>query len=174
MSSARLARILEYLTLVILLALPVVVVVRLVQVPPIPANASLLYPQHAVAAELGPVAFGLALLTSAIVLVLIAVALLTLWRLLTTIRRGAALTLTAARQMRRFGVCLLVLAAVMPVMQMAQSVLLSFAAPEGERQVSLLIGSSEIGFLLAGGVMTLVGWAMADAARIAEENRGFV
>jgi hypothetical protein len=35
-------------------------------------------------------------------------------------------------------------------------------------------GLSQLGFLFAAGVLIVIGWAMSDAAQIAEENRAFV
>ena len=36
------------------------------------------------------------------------------------------------------------------------------------------ISHSDIGFLLLAGLLTVIGWAMSDAARAADENRAFV
>ena len=40
--------------------------------------------------------------------------------------------------------------------------------------ISVGIGHAEIGFLLVAGLLTVIGWAMTEAARQAEENRAFV
>lgn len=170
----RFARLFELVTVLSLIALPAAVAYRLVTVPPVPANAAQLFPEHRVAEAIGWAELIAALSCSGIAICLLAWTLLTLRRLFAAFRRGEALTEPTARLVRRTGFGLFLLALAGVLLGLAHSLLLSISGPPGTRTLSLSIGSAELGFLIAGGVMTLVGWAMADAARIAEENRGFV
>ena len=49
-----------------------------------------------------------------------------------------------------------------------------FSDPVTFAQVGGGLGRAEIGFLFAAGVLTVIGFAMSEAARMAEENRAFV
>lgn len=88
--------------------------------------------------------------------------------------QGAILTETAARLIRRIGAALVVLAAVQFVIAPLQLLLLTAGNPPGARLVSIGITSEIVWLALAGGLLIVIGWAMAEAARADEENRGFV
>ncbi len=98
----------------------------------------------------------------------------TLRKLFAQYRDGAVLTHGAAALILKAGRGLLLVAGLNVLVQPVSSVLLSWQAAPGMREVSVGIGSAEIGFLFAAGLLTLIGWAMTDAARQAEENRRFV
>ncbi|WP_316647130.1 DUF2975 domain-containing protein [Ovoidimarina sediminis] len=89
-------------------------------------------------------------------------------------RRGASLGHGAARQIRRIGAGLLATAALALAARTLQALALTAANPPGERILAFHIASSDVGFLLSGGLMLVIGAVMADAARIAEDNAGFV
>ena len=36
------------------------------------------------------------------------------------------------------------------------------------------IDGATAGFILAGGLLVAIGWVMGEAARVAEDNRGFI
>ncbi|MXQ09418.1 hypothetical protein GQ651_16345 [Alphaproteobacteria bacterium GH1-50] len=100
-----------------------------------------------------------------------------LWQMQALFRlfsEGQALTMPAALRIRRIGLGLLVAGLAGPVLRPLQILILTSANPPGERMLALGIGSSDVGLLLAAGLLTVIGWAMADAAWVAEENRGFV
>ncbi len=60
--------------------------------------------------------------------------------------------------------------AVVPV----QSLLMSLGNPVGQRSISISLNSSTIGFILVAGLLSLIGWSMSEATKIAAENREFV
>ncbi|MCF2871684.1 hypothetical protein L0664_11460 [Octadecabacter sp. G9-8] len=60
--------------------------------------------------------------------------------------------------------------AVVPV----QSGLMSLANPVGERQISVSLNSSTLGFVLVSGLLLLIGWSMSEATRLAAENKEFI
>ncbi|MEM9870457.1 MAG: hypothetical protein AAF822_04315 [Pseudomonadota bacterium] len=51
---------------------------------------------------------------------------------------------------------------------------LTWNNPPGTRSLAIGFGSTECLLLLAAGLMTLFGWIQSEAARLAEENKGFV
>ena len=144
------------------------------QSPPVPANAAALYPGRAVAPGIAAPHLWLALALSGLLLAALLWTLDQMRRLFDGFRAGEVLTPAAAARISAIGRGLALLAVLTVVVGAAQSVLLSLAAPPGQRQLAIGISQSEIGFLLAGGLMTLIGWAMGEAAALAEENRGFV
>ena len=95
-------------------------------------------------------------------------------RLFARYRDGDVLTEGSAVLIRQAGKALLAVAALKIAVQPVQSVLLTWQSTPGSRQVSIGIGQAEIGFLLTAGLLTVIGWAMTEAAQIAEENRAFV
>lgn len=102
---------------------------------------------------------------------------LTLWRmhlLFRQFRRGDVLTHGAARLIRRIGTGLLAVAVLRIAVIPVQSLIVTLAAPPGSRQLLVSLSSADLGFLLAAGLMAVIGWVMEDAAHAAEENRGFV
>lgn len=89
-------------------------------------------------------------------------------------RQREVLTHRAARLIRQIGTGLLLVAVFRILAHPVQSLVLTLPAPVGSRMVSVNFSSSDLGFLLAAGLMVVIGWAMEDAARAADENRSFV
>lgn len=89
-------------------------------------------------------------------------------------RDGDVLTQPSAALILKAGKGLIWLAGLNIAVQPVTSVLLSWQAPPGQRALSVGIGQAEIGFVFAAGLLTLIGWALTEAARQADENKGFV
>ncbi|HHL20099.1 MAG TPA: DUF2975 domain-containing protein [Aliiroseovarius sp.] len=89
-------------------------------------------------------------------------------------RRGETLTRAPARRIRRIGLGVVTLALVSVLVRPVAGLVLTMANPPGARQLSVTLSSADIGLILAGGLMVMIGRIMGEAARIAEENRGFV
>ncbi|RLJ41417.1 hypothetical protein BCF46_3210 [Litoreibacter meonggei] len=64
----------------------------------------------------------------------------------------------------------------LPVVRFLQEPIWSILMTLGSEDISVSIGvsSSGIGYLIGGVLMLLIGWAMLEASRAAEENKGFV
>ncbi|WP_092783421.1 hypothetical protein [Jannaschia pohangensis] len=108
---------------------------------------------------------------------LMAVGIYVLWQvraLFGAYAAGDILTLESAQTLQRAGGGLLALAGCNIVATAVQGVLLTWANPPGQRQLAVGISNTEIWFLLTGGLLMVVGWALVEAARQADENRGFV
>lgn len=89
-------------------------------------------------------------------------------------RRGEILTQASAERIRGIGCAFVVLALAGTVLHTAQVLLLTIDNPAGQRALTIRLDSNSVGFLLAGGLLVVIGWAMREAARAAEENAGFV
>lgn len=95
-------------------------------------------------------------------------------RLFRRFAAGEVLTPAVAGGLGRVGAGLLAIAALGLVARPLQTVLASLGNPPGSRVLALSIESPDLGLLLSGGLMTVIGWILAEAARIADENRRFV
>ena len=88
--------------------------------------------------------------------------------------RGEMLTVACADQILRTGAGLLAALALDIVSRPLQVALASLANPPGDRVLAVSLAGADLGQVLAGGLMIVIGLTLRDAARIAEENRGFV
>lgn len=89
-------------------------------------------------------------------------------------RMGEILTAACAGHIRRIGQFLLVLAAIRLAMPTLQGFAMTLGNPPGARILTVGINSDIIALALTGGLLVVIGWAMAEAARAAEENAGFI
>jgi hypothetical protein len=95
-------------------------------------------------------------------------------RLFGCYKAGAVLTDQSAVYIQRIGMGFMGVALIEMILVPIQSVILTWANPAGERAVSVGLHSDMLGFLIAAGLMTVIGWAMREAARAAAENEAFV
>ncbi len=89
-------------------------------------------------------------------------------------RRGEILSPACARAICRSGIALSVLALWQTVVVPLQILVLTFDNPAGQKQLVLQISSEILWLLLAGSLLVVIGRVMAEAARVAEENAGFI
>lgn len=80
----------------------------------------------------------------------------------------------AGRYLRNFGIVLLVLVPIGIVTSSAASVLFSLHKPEGQKQLSIGVSSSEIFVLIVGALFMMIGRILSEAHRLAEESRQIV
>lgn len=132
----------------------------------------------AMAAGLGPAPLeldGAARIGAAILSVLPVLALSWgLHRLAATLKlfgAGRPFAPAAARGLRDFGTGVLACALLKPVAGAGISVLVTWSGPKA---LAISISSDTLLLLLLGAVMTLLGWALGEAAALAEENAQFV
>lgn len=98
-----------------------------------------------------------------------------LQRLFQIFRQGLALTETAAKQMRRVGATTCLLACADILVGAAMSVILTFPVEEGQiGTLSVSVTNSEIGLILFGGLLIVIGHVYAEATAAVAENREFV
>ena len=93
-------------------------------------------------------------------------------RLFDRYRMGEVLSHANATTILTIGRALLAVAAFTIAVPTLHALILSWNAPQ--RVLSIALDSGTLGFAIAAGLLTVIGWAMAEAARIKAENEGFV
>ena len=89
-------------------------------------------------------------------------------------RDDQALSFAAAERIRKVGIWLVVVAIAKPIVVAIQVLILTISNAPGERAISLSLSFAEFGFVIAGGLLVVIGRALVDAAKAVEETRGFV
>lgn len=100
-----------------------------------------------------------------------------LWQmhgLFTRYAKGETLSAACAGHIGRIGVGLLASAVLEVITRPAAIAVASLVNPPGSRVLAISLTSPDLALVLAGGLMLCIGWVMRDAARIAEDNAGFV
>lgn len=80
----------------------------------------------------------------------------------------------AGHYLRNFGIALLVLVPAGIATSSAASVLFSLHKPEGQKQLTISVSSSEIFVLIVGALFMMIGRILTEAHRLAEESRQIV
>jgi hypothetical protein len=93
-------------------------------------------------------------------------------RLFARYREGEVLSLENADTIQRIGRAMLLVALFTVLVPTLQTLILSWNAPQ--KKLSIGLDSGTLGFLMAAGLLTVIGWAMREAAAIKAENEGFV
>lgn len=133
----------------------------LAQVPSVPAGTKVTTLQAGLVAAIALVA----------VLPMVA-ALRGMVRLFGAYRDGDVLSADNAATILRIGRSLLLVAAFAVLVPTLQTLILSWHAPQ--KTLSFGIDGGTLGFLMAAGLLTVIGWAMGEAAQVKAENEGFV
>ena len=97
-----------------------------------------------------------------------------LWQLFGRYKLGEVFSLRAVMHLRRFAWGLLTLAAAGPLTRALMSVAISWDNPVGKRMLRLDLGANDYQLLLCAAVFVTIARVMAEALRVADENRGFV
>ena len=94
--------------------------------------------------------------------------------LLALFRRGQALSHPAAQRIRSAGLWLALVALLRVLSGTAQSLIFTGANPPGTRALVVSLDFNHLALFLAGGLLVVIGHAMAEATDAAEDARGFV
>ena len=105
---------------------------------------------------------------------LLAAALWELYGFFRLYRTGDPFPRHAGERLKRFGLWMIGLAIASLFVRCAASVLFSWHLGEGKRHLAISISSGDIVVLLFGGLVLMIGDVLAEARRVAEENRMFV
>jgi hypothetical protein len=97
-----------------------------------------------------------------------------LWTLFGEYQRGAVFSLRALTCLRRFASLLVLLALSSPLTQALVSVAISLDNPPGRRQLVISLSSNDYALVLGALVFVAIARVMTEAARVAQENEGFV
>jgi hypothetical protein len=93
-------------------------------------------------------------------------------RLFACYQRGEVLSDANAETILTIGRALLLVAAFTVLVPTLQTLIISWYG--SQRILSIGLGGGTLGFALAAGLLTVIGWAMREAARVKTENEGFV
>jgi hypothetical protein len=93
-------------------------------------------------------------------------------RLFDRYRMGEVLSDANADAILSIGRALLLVGVLTVLVPTLQTLILSWNAPQ--RMLSIGLDGGTLGFLMAAGLLTVIGWAMREAARVKAENEGFV
>ena len=87
---------------------------------------------------------------------------------------GQALSRACAGRIWRIGIGFVVLPLTGVLYGTASTMLLTLGNPVGERQISIGVSSAQLTAIVGGAMLLLVGVAMQEASKQADENRSFV
>ena len=107
-------------------------------------------------------------------LAVILMALLRLWQLFGEYLQDRIFSVRALASLRSFARWVLAAAFLSPVYRAVLSVLVTLQNGPGKRELTINLSSDDYLMLLMGVVLLAISSVMADAARIAEDNEGFV
>ena len=93
-------------------------------------------------------------------------------RLFDRYRDGEVLTATNAETILQIGRALVLVAVFTVLVPTLTILILSWNSPQ--RQLSIGLDGSTLGFFLVAGLLTVIGWAMREAARVKAEHEAFV
>jgi hypothetical protein len=93
-------------------------------------------------------------------------------RLFGQYRIGVVLSADNAATILRIGRALLLVALFAVLVPTLQTLILSWNA--AQKTLAIGIDGGTLGFLMAAGLLTVIGWAMGEAARVKAENEAFV
>ncbi|MEM7723368.1 MAG: hypothetical protein AAF376_13470 [Pseudomonadota bacterium] len=169
-----LSRVLHWFVTLAMIAIPLGILVAFATGAMSEARLRAAYPNVQLPAEITLIGWVTVMLVLTVSLALVLAALWQMRCLFALYTRGEVLGHEAAARILKIGQVLLALA-VIGVLGNTLSVLaLTFANPEGARSLSVAFSSNDLFLAFAGGLLTVIGWAMVDAARIADENASFV
>ena len=97
-----------------------------------------------------------------------------LWRLFGEYAQARVFSRRALLSLRDFARCVLAMAFVSPIYGAVLSVIVTFDRKPGTRELNLQFTSGDFTMLLIGAVLLAIASVMAEAARVAEDNAGFV
>jgi len=97
-----------------------------------------------------------------------------LWRLFGEYAQGRVFSQRALVSLRGFARCVLATGIVSPLYGAVLSVIVTFDRLPGTRQLNLALSSNDYAMILIGAVLLAISTVMAEAARVAEDNAGFV
>lgn len=170
----RLANVLYYVTAGVMGVVAMTLAGVWVVAPPAVAEFQAQFPGLTISPELSGGAY------VAVIVVSLLPGLIWLWvldrmrRLFACYRDGEVMTDQPARHIQRLGQGFLCLGAVQFVSAPLLSVLLTSANGAGERSLSVGLNTEMMGFFIAAGLMTLIGWVMRDVSAVKAENEAFV
>lgn len=168
----KLSGLLYWIALVLSVLLPLVVLVYAGKAVTDPASLLSRVPTLAPDTPVSTRQAGLIAAVTLIAVLPMVAALRAMTRLFARYREGEVLSPANADTILQTGRALVLVALFTVLVPTLQTLILSWNAPQKTLAISLDGGT--LGFLLAAGLLTVIGWAMREAAAIKAENEGFV
>jgi Protein of unknown function (DUF2975) len=168
----RLSNMLYWFATVLAYALPLIVIVTLLRGYFDPNTLIAQYPVLPVGTTVTPFQAALVAAIAVISVFPMIAAFLAMASLFNRYRRGEILSDGSADDILRVGRAMLFVAAAAVLVPTLQILVLSWNAAQKTLQIGLDGGT--LGFVLSAGLLTVIGWAMREAARVKAENEGFV
>lgn len=164
----RLSRGLYWSASVLLGLLPFVVVLALWNGWADPAAFAARFPGLPPATQIAPVKALGVMLIGALTLPFLIILLAQMRALFARYAAGDVLSAPCARHIRRIGQMLVALALLGVLVPTLQVLALTWDNPEGQKVLTIGLTGETLGFVLAGGLMTVIGWVMGAAGREVE------
>lgn len=171
---AALSRVLYWLVTLAMIAIPAGILTAFTMGALSEDRLRAAYPNVQLPAEITIAGWVTVALVLAVSLALVITALWHMRRLFALYARGDVLGQDAAVRILKIGQVLLILAVVGVLGDTLSVLALTLANPEGAKSLSIAFGSNDLFLGFAGGLLTVIGWAMVEAARVADENASFV
>ncbi len=168
----RLSDVLYWVALVLSVLLPIIVLVYAGQGVSDPASLVSRAPLVPAGTPVTTTQAGLVAAVALISVLPMVAALRGMVRLFAAYRDGEVLSVGNAETILRIGRNFLLVAAFTVLVPTLQVLILSWRA--GQRMLSIGLDQGTLGFLLAAGLLTVIGFAMREAAAVKAENEGFV
>jgi hypothetical protein len=105
---------------------------------------------------------------------IIVLGLLRLWQLFSEYREARLFSPRALVSLRGFARCVVATAVLAPIHGALLSVIASWVNGPGRREFAVQVSSDDYALLLLGAVLLAISSVMTEAARVAEDNAGFV
>ncbi|MGH1446839.1 MAG: DUF2975 domain-containing protein [Cognatishimia sp.] len=170
----RLAKFLFYVTTLALLALPVLLIVACTQTEMLTEWLREAYSDYRLPDVISSTKFASILAIEAIGVFLTLFVLWQMRALFALYMSGETLTERCAKRILRIGQGLVAVGCASFFSKTIVVLILTFHNPPGQRTLSISFGDGDLGFLLAGALIVVIGWVSKEAARAAEENKAFV
>lgn len=168
----RLSAQLYWGALALSVVLPLIVLVYAGRGVTEPASLLSLVPELPAGTPVSPAQAGLVAGVSLVAVLPLVAALRRMVRLFANYRAGEVLSAENAEAILGIGRNLSLAALFSVLVPTLERLILSWHAPQ--RVLSIALDDGTLGYLIAAGLLTVIGWAMAEAARVKAENEGFV
>lgn len=170
----RLAKIMEWVTTIGILLITALAVAAVVY-PDWTRNLALAkLGQAGMAIQITPIGQALAAIVVAIPITVMLVGLFAVKRMFNDFAHGEILTQRAAGHLQTFAATVLLQAPLSPVVSAGLSAALTFGDPSGRKAIMIGFSLNDYFALIIGGVLLATATIMREAARVADENAGFV
>lgn len=97
-----------------------------------------------------------------------------LWRLFTLYAQGFVLSQKAATTLKSLGRAILMMGIAALIAPTIATLMLTIDNPPGDKQFTINLSSNVLALGLFGGLITTIGWAMTEAARVDADNKAII